>query len=59
MEMQPGYQSLKKDIKLVMLLNQTIYLEIYKFRPKLGRSCRCICLQGRDYESVVELFYLK
>ena len=34
-------------------------MEIYKFRPKLGRSCRCICLQGHDYESVVELFHLK
>ena len=58
MEMQPGYQSLKKDIKLVMLLNQTIYLEIYNLRPKLGRSCRCICMLGHVYESVVEMFYL-
>ena len=23
-------------------------------RPKLGRSCRCICMLGHDYESVVE-----
>ena len=58
MEMQPGYQSLKKDIKLVMLLNQTIYLEIYNLRPKLGRSCRCIYMLGHGYESVVEMFYL-
>ena len=37
-----------------MLLNETIYSEIYKLRPKLGRSCRCICMLGHGYESVVE-----
>ena len=28
-----------------------------KYRPKLGRSCRCIFMLGHGYESVVELFY--
>ena len=24
------------------------------FRPKLGRSCRCMKIQGHGYESVVD-----
>ena len=28
-------------------------------RPKLGRSCRCICMLGHDYESVVKSVSLK
>ena len=31
----------------------TIKWETYTFRPELGRSCRCMKIQGHDYESVV------
>ena len=37
-----------------MLLKITIYLRIKFLRPRLGRSCRCINLQGHGYESVVD-----
>ena len=30
------------------------HLKTYSFRPKLGRSCRCMKIQGHGYESVVE-----
>ena len=35
----------------------TFVKEVF-WSPKLGRSCRCIYMLGRGYESVVEMFYL-
>ena len=32
----------------------TIYEGIKTFRPKLGRPCRCMKIQGHGYESVVD-----
>ena len=32
----------------------TIYEGIKIFRPKLGRPCRCMKIQGHGYESVVD-----
>ena len=45
-------------IELSLKLNWTIYLKIYKIRPKLGRSCRCILMLGHGYEPVVDFVLL-
>ena len=36
----------------------TIYEEIKIFRPKLGRPCRCMKIQGHGYESVVDCVFM-
>ena len=38
----------------VMIFEMTIKFEIKLIRPRLGRSCRCMKIQGHGYESVVD-----
>ena len=51
-------QSMRIIVLFVMLLDETIYLEINNLRPKLGRSCRCILMLGHGYEPVVDFVLL-